>query len=420
MSQLSRRSRTRKGQGKSPRVRASARAAAHHRQADAGPDHVVCLLCGGTYRAINYMHLKRIHGFEGEHPVRDYKQMFGLRVAACEETCSLQKAVQVRRHEKAGRHWTPAKILRAIRRRKDIEHGLAYSRAPVDLTLAARREFGSWDDALRAAGVDPSLHRLTNAWDRDRLVQAIRRYAKGGRVVTASWIRDVDPTVHRAALRLLGNWSSALRAAGLDPKVHREPKRWPMERVVTWVRETHAAGGDIRSSATPPGALARVRLEREVPWSRFVESLGVAYPGPVPRHDWTQAAVLAEIRKRQRGGQPLYVGAMTGKALRIYQQGAKLFGSWDEALRAAGLDPLEVRRHRAWTRDEVLDAIRARQREGKSLAYREAVADDSKLVLAATRMFPTSWTRAVIAAGFDAGLASRDGVARAKRRARHK
>jgi hypothetical protein len=77
-----------------------------------GPDQIVCLLCGETYRAINYWHLKRIHGFEGEHPVQDYKDMFGLRVAACQEACDRHKEVQVERHKKAGRHWTKPRILR--------------------------------------------------------------------------------------------------------------------------------------------------------------------------------------------------------------------------------------------------------------------------------------------------------------------
>jgi len=390
------------------RINKAARAVAAHHHTDAGPDQIVCLLCGETYRSITYSHLRLIHGFEGEHPVRDYKEMFGLEVAVCEEVRRRAREVQVERHKKAGRHWTKPKILREIRKRRRSDHGLAYSRAPVALTQAARRAFGGWDAALRAAGVDPREHRYTNVWDEERMAKAIRRHACGGRRVSASWVEEADPELHHAAYRLVGNWAAAIRTAGLDVRDHREPKRWSLDRVEAWVRETHAAGGDIRSVAAPAGARGRVAKETDLTWSEFVESLEIPYPGQKKRLDWTDNVVLTEIRKRRRRGLALHAeGVVQDVGQALLKQARQRFGSWDDALREAGLDPVRIRRSGVWTRERVISAIRARAEAGKSLLRKDVVAEDPRLVKAAAREFPYSWGRAVEAAGVGRGRPGR-------------
>ncbi len=397
MSPRSRRQEPRRGKA---RVHPGARAAAAHRHTDAGTDRVVCLLCGETYRAITYLHLKRVHHFEGAHPIRDYKARFGLRVACCQETCDRAKEVQIQRHERAGRHWTRERLLRELRRGNRSQHALAHSRAPAALALAARRMFGGWDAALRAAGIDPREHRFTKTWDLDRLVAAIRGHARTGHAVSSSWVMEHDPALHRAAIRLLGNWTSAIRAAGLDVRAHRVPKRWTLDHVVEWVRRTHAESGDVRSSHAPAGALERVRGEVGVPWSAFLESLGIPYPGSVKRLDWSDAEVLRSIRARGRSGKALNAMAVEraeGQALT--KQARIRFGSWGEALRRAGYDPDRILKTRVWTRADVVAALRAMAREGKSLRRAEVVASHKRLVWAAARVFPWSWRRALAAAG---------------------
>lgn len=37
-------------------------------------------------------------------------------------------------------------------------------------------------------------------------------------------VKEVHPELQRAAIRLVGNWTTTLRLAGLDPEVHRDPR----------------------------------------------------------------------------------------------------------------------------------------------------------------------------------------------------
>lgn len=341
-----RRTRTarRRSARKANRPRLDSLAHAAHRHTDAGPDEIVCLLCGETYRAITCTHLRAVHGFEGEHPVRDYKERFGLAVASCEEVCEQARKTQIRRHRRAGRHWTKTRLLGEIRSRRRSGRSLAHSRVPVALSLAARRMFGTWDEALRRAGCDPGAHRLTQVWSREKLVQEILQIHARGNPLSTLRIHSDHKTLYRAAIRLVGSWGAALRAAGLDPRKHREPSTWSMDRATAWVRESHAAGRDIRSSVVFPGLVAHVAKATGGTWSAFVESLGIPYPGHRKRLNWTDEAVLVEIRDRKRRGQPLNVKAVRRERREaLAQQARKRFGSWDAALRAAGLDPAGIR-----------------------------------------------------------------------------
>jgi len=405
--------------GSKPRINDAARAAAAHRHTDAGPDQIVCLLCGETYRAITYPHLKWVHGFEGAHPVLDYRARFGLRVACCEEVCERAKEVQITRHKRAGRHWTEARILREIRSRSGTEHGLAHSRVPIALSLVAARRFGSWEAAVRRAGVDPVPHRLARGWDRERVVSEAHRLSRGRDRLSSLVAKRVAPKLYRAAIQHFRSWTATLKAAGLDTALHREPSRWSGDRVSAWVRTTHAAGGDIRSSAAPSGAVMRATRETGRRWSEYIDSLGIPYPGQRKRFDWSDGAVLAAIRQRRRHGVPLNAKAVvreSGQALVL--QARRRFGSWDGALRAAGLRPESIRLSRAWSRMDVIDAIRARHAAGESLRRKDVVEADRRLVKAAQRQFPSSWIRAVAAAGVDLSEPRRTGVGRRRVRRR--
>jgi hypothetical protein len=385
---------------------------------DEGPDAVRCLLCDRTYRAVNYMHLKMRHGFDGEHPVADYKRRFGLMTAACRATRRIMRRCREDYWEDRGQHWPRERVLAELRRRARDGRPLAPSRLGVAFALAVRHRFGTWDRAMRRAGLDPEAHRLTRRWDAARIAAAIRDRRAAHQPISASAVEREDYGLYRAAFREHRNWGRALRAAGLDPREHREPPKWSLDRAREWISASRAAGRPITTRLVPPGLVRRVGRDADLTWVEFVESLGIRYPGPHSRRDWTDAKVLAEIRERRRRGLPLNRNSVAENGQSLTHQARNRFGSWDGALRAAGIVPEEVRRHRTWTRADVLAAIRSRHSAGRPMDYASANADASRLVGAAQRMFPSSWARALKAAGLDPSLARRP-AAKARSRRSH-
>lgn len=82
--------------------------------------------------------------------------------------------------------------------------------------------FGGWDDALRAAGLDPSTIRRRAPWKPDEILEEIRRKAEAGDPLN---VRGVAPHCLRSCGSIFpGGWDGALAAAGLNPVEVRKSK----------------------------------------------------------------------------------------------------------------------------------------------------------------------------------------------------
>src|SRR5690606_12512670 len=97
-----------------------------------------------------------------------------------------------------------------------------FGRAHYSLYRAACFQFGSWHQAVTAAGFD-SQPRLR--WSRERVIQEIRAWYRAGIPTKSAW-RD-NPQLIAAARRYFGTWRSALRAAEVEP-----PRKWSSDRVI--------------------------------------------------------------------------------------------------------------------------------------------------------------------------------------------
>jgi len=83
----------------------------------------------------------------------------------------------------------------------------------------AQRRFGTWNEALRAAGLEPNLEMNLS---KERLLEEIRRLANElGHPPSTNDLKRDGQLSHRAYFRQFEDWHSAIRAAGY------EPRGWP-------------------------------------------------------------------------------------------------------------------------------------------------------------------------------------------------
>ena len=92
------------------------------------------------------------------------------------------------------------------------------------LFCAARKLFGSWDAALKAAGLHPAeirkkpTNQYTNA---DKVIIAIKKRNRNKLPLNYRAVlngTNRDSSLVRYACKYFGSWDNALKAAGLDPK----------------------------------------------------------------------------------------------------------------------------------------------------------------------------------------------------------
>ena len=76
--------------------------------------------------------------------------------------------------------------------------------------------FGTWDNALRAAGFIPGEMRLHRTWDTEKVSKAIRNLRHRRQQLNAHYVAKHNPALFQAGLRYYGRWNKALRAAGIS------------------------------------------------------------------------------------------------------------------------------------------------------------------------------------------------------------
>jgi len=149
--------------------------------------------------------------------------------------------------------------------------------------------------------------------------------------------------------------------------------------------------------------------------SRPAADGGAAPRGRGPQPKWTRQSLAERIRALHVGGGDLSITALRKASPAILSAAQYLFGGYAHAVRAAGIDYESVRRHHyRWTRQEVIDRLRARHRPDGSL--RPGVKDPENwgLYHAAAKFFGT-YDGALVAAGIDPNKVAGRGPGRHKK-----
>jgi tRNA A37 N6-isopentenylltransferase MiaA len=250
-------------------------------------------------------------------------------------------------------------------------------------------------------------------WTKDRIIQEILALHKAGEPLSTRNMARLGysgmvTTSYKP--ELFGGWRNAIRAANLDPrKVCTRRRKWTRERIVQRIRELHEQGEDLSHSAAKRNhqylvvVAADSRAFRS--WRAAVEAAGIKYDR-VSKHDyWSEEKIVQRIQAIHRRGGSLsheeakrkYGPLVSAASSRRY------FGSWANAIHAAGLDYDEIRRISRWDKRKIVQKIRELHRQGRELnnssmrrmGYRGMMEAASR-----PRNFG-SWAKAIEAAGLD-------------------
>lgn len=239
-----------------------------------------------------------------------------------------------------------ADVLKALLARESRGLPLNYAavfRGDRRLHAAVLRIFDQWDQAMRACGIKPSRVRCHRRWSQQRVIERIGELASQGRPLNLHAIQISEATLASAADRYFDSWADALAAAGVDPALWtlRVPA-WTPKRVVQTIQQMHRTGLPVNHAAVRRNSLSRAAVKIFGSWDEALRTAGIdPQTVRVYRKPWTADELIAELRRKHRCGEPL--NAKDVRPNHIRRPACRLFGSWDGALVAAGLDPATIR-----------------------------------------------------------------------------
>lgn len=224
--------------------------------------------------------------------------------------------------------------------------------------------FGSWDKALEAAGSNPlNIRRKINRFlDPQSIINELRRRQQTGLPLNVGAIYDgphQDAYLHMAAKTHFASWEKALRAAGIDPVSVRQrtptaKKEFPdLAAIIDEIKRLAKTGipldtESMRRSEHRPLVTWTVKLLNS--WNKALilagqEQHAITGTGRRMYRYSSPDAVTREIARRAAVGLPLDSLAMARGELRdatLLKKARAFFGSWRNALRAAGRDMPEM------------------------------------------------------------------------------
>lgn len=246
----------------------------------------------------------------------------------------------------------PRDVLRAIHRRQSEGLPLNHTAVLRDdgaLHNAILRLYRTWDVAMLAAGIDPENVRCHRQWSREAIIRHLLQMEAEGRPLYVADVAREDSGFAAAARLWFGSWANALKAAGIDPaRWTKRIPRWTKDQVVQTIREIYARCGAVNHAAVGRNSVSRAGVALFGNWDNALKAAGLD-PATIRRwrKPWTRETLIQEIRRKAQAGEPLNARDVSPNCIR--RPAGRLFGSWDAALTAAGLDPSTIKQNR-WHR----------------------------------------------------------------------
>ena len=242
------------------------------------------------------------------------------------------------------------------------------------------------------------------SWTRELVSEEIRNWQASGRPLYSHYMRQNFQELLAAGIRYFGSWRQAVEMAGLTYEDVRKYRAWSQERIVQTIQRLYGEGADLSFRAMmlskyAPMVYAAIRPNHFGTWKNALTAAGLEAEEIYRYKSWEDENIIEEIQRLNQVGADLSSKKMDESSNSLIAIARRRFGSWGEAVRRAGLDYDQIRRRKRWSNELIAKEIRELKEAGVPLTSTEVRAKNPALFAAAckTRFFG-SWVKAVKAA----------------------
>jgi hypothetical protein len=281
------------------------------------------------------------------------------------------------------------------------------------LYRVAQVRFGSWKAAIEAAGfeyedVKISAYQKKRKWPRQRVIRLIKRLYRRGVDLSSQNVTMKYPRLMGGARMAFKTWRKAIEAADIDySAVAKRPNmvRWSKKLIITRIQERVREGLRINVAIVKceDNNLYVAALRHFKHWSEAVEAAGFSYWEVREDRWWTPQLVILEIKRRAHMGESISLLDVRTENSGLYCGAKRCYGSWKQAVEAAGFVYGDVRKYEHWSKELIIEQIQFRHENGLPINFKAVDRTFSALAKTAAYHFGT-WEAAVEAAGFSYDL----------------
>ncbi len=184
---------------------------------------------------------------------------------------------------------------------------------------------------------------MNRKWSKDSIALDILSLYESGANLNYSAAAAENLSLLRAATRYFGTWEAAVRYAGIDYDTIRRYKSWTRARIVARIRELHTEGKDLSwrnvcLHVDPQLAAAATKKSHFGSWREALECAGLDYDTIRRYQEWDDTRILQKVRAAHLSGQELNAKNMEQQDITLITAARRRFSSWHQTLTAAGLD----------------------------------------------------------------------------------
>ncbi len=210
-------------------------------------------------------------------------------------------------------------------------------------------------------------------WSREGIINFILYLEAKGYDLSSSHVQREHGDLHRVAFRYFGNWENAIRAAGLDYEKIRKYKSWTKGKILKEIRKLYEKGEDLSWRNISLGensslAHAAIKKYRFGSWENALRAVGIDYSKVRRYKEWNKEKIKAEILRLYREGIPVNSKSVQMVYPALYHASRKRFASWKEAVEYAGLYYDKVALRKGRKPGEILEEIKKIKERGEPLS----------------------------------------------------
>jgi hypothetical protein len=204
------------------------------------------------------------------------------------------------------------------------------------------------------------------SWDKPEILQSLKKLHKEGKDLSYTQLaKRMQPLVSAAAYHF-GSYRNAVEKAGIPyTEIVRRP-RWTKQHIIKLIKQARRDGEDLHWSAVTKrgdelGRAAFAALQPRLfgSWDRALHGAGLDADEISQYRKWNKESIVFELKSRHREQEALNSGAVQKEDPGLHAAAVRHFASYDNALRAAKVDPAKIRRRQRWTKEEVGKQLKA-------------------------------------------------------------